>query len=109
MRWGRKKLTTPSQNPDFSKGVNMSTGSTSSYSSISWGADNQRVAKRYRYNGARGKSNHIWEKRAYSISNVNYIPSDPDSSEGPGPTISDIASCSGSLSCSDLQNDGTIY
>jgi len=36
-----KTLTTPSQNPDFSSGVNISTGSTSSYSSISGGAVNQ--------------------------------------------------------------------
>ena len=38
---GAKTLTTPSQNPDFSNGANISTGSTSSYSSISWGADHQ--------------------------------------------------------------------
>ena len=36
-------LTTPSQNPDFSKGVNISIGPTSSYSSISWGADNTDI------------------------------------------------------------------
>jgi len=32
-----------------------------------------------------------------------YIPSFPESSVGPGPTTSDTASCSGSLSCSDLK------
>lgn len=45
-------LTTLSQNPDFSNGVNISTGSTSSYSSISWGTDREQMCqtrKRWSY------------------------------------------------------------
>lgn len=40
-------LTTPSQNPDFSKGVSISTGSTSSYSSISGGTAKLFKIKKY--------------------------------------------------------------
>jgi hypothetical protein len=38
-------LTTPSQNPDFSKGVNISTGSTRSYSSITGAAAPRKQIK----------------------------------------------------------------
>jgi len=50
------------------------------------------------------------EKREHapSASSIICIPLHPDFSAGPGPTTSDIFSCSGSLSCSDLKNGG-IY
>lgn len=41
--------------------------------------------------------------KASNRPSVNHIPSTVDSSDGPGPTTSDTASLSGSLSCSDLK------
>lgn len=52
-------------------------------------------------------STHLLKKSKNS--KVEYLLSAADSSLGPGPTTSDTASCSGSLSCSDLlKNKGPI-
>lgn len=62
-----------------------------------------------RYVSVTDEKQTISDKREHAPSKTSiYIPSDPDSSAGPAPTTSDIVSCSGSLSCSDLKNGG-IY
>ena len=66
-------LTTPSQNPDFSKGVNISTGSTSSYSSISWGAENTDIhAKSMRLALLRKCQKFVQSKVHNKIQTISY-------------------------------------
>lgn len=86
----RGPFTTPSQNPDLSKGVSISTGSTSSYSSTSRGADRKTHAS------------DQGQQKGFIIQLNVHILSSILPSAGPVPTTSEVVSTSGSVSCSDL-------